>query len=148
VVRRVAGGVDPPLPDEDVSAFGELAGADAHAGRRRGGGGAVVGEAPGELAKSPSVRGARSVPGKERGVTWPDARAEFARRPEDFGSGVARARRAGVSSTSNASALLCSSVVTSASLEVVAVRPPRTHHNVGRHRFYAVSHSNVNVGRH
>jgi hypothetical protein len=52
------GGVDPPLSDGDVSAFGKLVGADAHVGRHREGGAAIAGEAPGELTKSSSMRAA------------------------------------------------------------------------------------------
>jgi hypothetical protein len=64
------GGVDLPLPDKDVSAFGELVGADAHAGHHREDETGIAGEAPAELTKSSSVRAGRcsqrNVPGKER----------------------------------------------------------------------------------
>jgi hypothetical protein len=98
----VVGGVDLPLPDEDVSAFGELVGADAHVGGHREDGAAIAGDAPAELAKSFGARGqvlAAQCAGQgadqaaQTCVTWSDARAvlEFARRPEDVGGGVARA---------------------------------------------------------
>jgi hypothetical protein len=134
------GGVDLPLSDEDVSAFGELVGADAHVGGHREGGAAIAGDAPAELAKSPSVRAVRcsqrSVPGKER--TSRTGLRDVARRTRRAGVRALARRRGrwrhprsstGVSNNSNASALPCSGVVTSASIEVVAVCPPRTRHH-------------------
>src|SRR3979490_2979075 len=144
----VAGGVDLPLPVEDVSALASLS-VPMHTSAATGRAGPP---SPVERPESWRSRlrcaraGAHSATCRARSGPGRTGLREVARCARRAGvRALARRLRrwrrprssSGVSNTSNASALPCSGVVTSASIEVVAARLPRTRHKVDRHCFYA-----------